>query len=572
MIPLRGKYISLIHVLNEKGILDIGQANALLISNTEESFLSSLIDNNYTTEDEMIALIYECYAIPYAELGNIDINLSSYMPYSIAQKYHAVPFKQEGNKLYVAMKDPLDRYAIEDIKIFCKMDVIPFISHRAKIAKAIDILYRDWNVENAILDYQREESQKYTDHYINKDPIPDYNILSAPIVRVFDDLIARGIEEDASDIHIEPFEEHSRIRFRIDGDLHNIMTIPNSVHEALISRIKILAELDIAQNRQPQDGRVMIVLNEEEVDIRISIIPTIFGEKAVLRLLNKHRHFFTKEMLGLSKAQMDKLITLLNNPNGMLLVTGPAGSGKTTTLYAMLNELNDGTRNIITIEDPVEYTIYGINQMQVNRKIGFNFASGLRAALRQDPDIIMVGEIRDRETAEIGIRSAITGHLVLSTLHTNNAVGAMFRLIDMGVEQYLLVSSIIGVISQRLLKVLCSKCKEAMPPSQYEIQILKSIGLNGGIPQLYRPVGCPFCNFRGYKGRTAVFEILTVTEQIKHALSKGIDEVTLTNLAIQSGMKTINNQCLTLLLQGVTNIDEVLKTIYSNDLIAIGEG
>ncbi len=572
MIPLRGKYISLIHVLNEKGILDIGQANALLISNTEESFLSSLIDNNYTTEDEMIALIYECYAIPYAELGNIDINLSSYMPYSIARKYHAVPFKQEGNKLYVAMKDPLDRYAIEDIKIFCKMDVIPFISHRAKIAKAIDILYRDWNVENAILDYQREESQKYTDHYINKDPIPDYNILSAPIVRVFDDLIARGIEEDASDIHIEPFEEHSRIRFRIDGDLHNIMTIPNSVHEALISRIKILAELDIAQNRQPQDGRVMIVLNEEEVDIRISIIPTIFGEKAVLRLLNKHRHFFTKEMLGLSKAQMDKLITLLNNPNGMLLVTGPAGSGKTTTLYAMLNELNDGTRNIITIEDPVEYTIYGINQMQVNRKIGFNFASGLRAALRQDPDIIMVGEIRDRETAEIGIRSAITGHLVLSTLHTNNAVGAMFRLIDMGVEQYLLVSSIIGVISQRLLKVLCSKCKEAMPPSQYEIQILKSIGLNGGIPQLYRPVGCPFCNFRGYKGRTAVFEILTVTEQIKHALSKGIDEVTLTNLAIQSGMKTINNQCLTLLLQGVTNIDEVLKTIYSNDLIAIGEG
>ncbi len=551
-------------------MLEEEQINSLLLSNADESFLCSLVDNKWMTEDQLIELIDECYGIPYTDLENIDTNLGSYIPYSSAKEYNLVPFRQKGDVLYVAMENPLDRYAIEDIKVLSSMEVVPYISHRASIKRAIDYLYNDWNLANAISTYHEQQDNISIKPQIREESISDNDLLSSPIVRLFDALLNQGITSNASDIHLEPFEDHGRVRFRIDGEIYNIIKIPKDVYEALISRIKILAKLDIAEQRQPQDGRVMMNTVQGDMDIRISITPTIFGEKVVLRLLNKANSFLTREKLGLSETQMDKLTILLGNTSGMALVTGPTGCGKTTTLYAMLKDLNIDNNNIITIEDPVEYTIYGVNQMQVNRKIGFGFAEGLRSALRQDPDIIMVGEIRDRETAEIAIRSAITGHLVFSTLHTNDAVGAITRLIDMGIESYLLASSIVGIISQRLLKTLCPRCKESVAPSLQDVKLLKILGADNKIHRLYRPVGCSFCNFKGYRGRTAVFEILLVTKDIRYAILEEADEDTLKQLAISLGMKTIKEQCLELLFRGVTDITEVTKTIYSNDLMYKG--
>lgn len=564
---LNEKYANLIHVLGEKGIAKEKQLKKLLFLNSDESFLRSLVDNKYVTEEQLIQIVDECYGIPYTDLSNIDIELCKYIPYSSAKMHNLVPFKRSGDILYVAMENPLDRYAIEDIRILSSMDIVPYIALRRDIERAIDIIYGNWNLAKAITDYQSGLDNLSMKFREEKGLISEHELLSAPVVKIFDVLLNQGIESNASDMHLEPFDGHGRVRFRIDGEIYNIMEIPKDIYDALISRIKILANLDIAEQRQPQDGRVLMPTNQGDIDIRISITPTIFGEKAVLRLLNKSKSFLTKDKLGLSKSQMDKLTLLLGNKRGIVLVSGPTGCGKTTTLYAMLRELNIGNNNIITIEDPVEYTIYGVNQMQVNRKVGFGFAEGLRAALRQDPDIIMVGEIRDKETAEIAIRAAITGHLVFSTLHTNDAVGSIIRLIDMGIESYLLGASIVGIISQRLLKVLCPKCKKRTTPSLQDIKLLSVLGVDEEIYSLYRPMGCNYCNFKGYKGRTAVFEILIVTRDIKYAILEGTDEDTIKNLAVNLGMKTIKEQCLELLFQGITDISEVLRTIYSNDLM-----
>lgn len=570
-----GESISIAHILEEKGLLSANETNMLLSSRDYDSVVHCLVKNTHITEDEIIQIITEYYNIPYAQLDSISIDkgLSVHIPYSYAKNHNVIPFYQEGDILHVAMEDPLNRHVIEDIKSMSYMDVKPFICHGAKIERMITLLYSELNVRSAISDYKKELNTLSTEYEIEEISDSNYNIKSAPVVRFFDTILAHAVADNASDIHIESFEDDCRIRFRIDGQLHTIMTIPKDLYTALIGRIKVLGKLDIAENRQPQDGRLMTRIDREDIDIRISTIPTLYGEKVVLRLLNKSRYFLTKERLGLNKRQMQSLNILLNNPNGIILVTGPAGSGKTTTLYAILHELNHENKNIITIEDPIEYTIHGINQIQVNSKIGF--ANGLRATLRQDPDIIMVGEIRDRETADMAIRSAITGHLVLSTLHTNDAVGAIIRLMDMGVEQFLLASAIVGVISQRLLRVLCPKCKKRKKRSSInsqERQILDAIDANGIVKELYSPVGCSFCNFMGYRGRTGIFEIFTITDHVKCALSKNITEQDLLELAINSGMEPMKNQCLALLACGTTDIREVLKIVYSNDLMYVNGG
>lgn len=572
MIPLKRESISLIHILEKKGLLDAKQVKTLFGVKSDDSIVRCLIEITNIPEDQIIEIINEYYDISYVDLDDIviDIELSKYIPYFTAKKYMVVPFSREGNVLHVAMEDPLNTHVIEDLKIISNMNINPFVCNRAKIQKTITLLYRDLNVQSAISDYKKELNSLSREYSIWDEPVSNYNILSSPIVRFFNTMLVYAIAEDASDIHIEPFKSECRIRFRIDGQLYTIMAISQDVYSALVSRIKILGKLDIAESRRPQDGRFMTTINQEDIDIRISTIPTIYGEKVVLRLLNKSRYFLTKENLGLSKGQMQNLDILLNNPNGIILVTGPAGSGKTTTLYAMLQALNRENKNIITIEDPVEYTIHGINQIQVDGKI--DFANGLRAALRQDPDIIMVGEIRDVETAKIAIRSAITGHLVLSTLHTKDAVGAIIRLIDMGMEQFLLASSVVGVVSQRLVRVLCPKCKIKSDLLSQYMQFLKTIDFSSKIVDAYFPVGCSFCNFKGYKGRIGVFEILVITDDIKHALWEGVKEEELFHLAIQLGMQTIQDQCLTLLSQGVTDIQEVLRVIYSNELMYVKGG
>lgn len=385
-------------------------------------------------------------------------------------------------------------------------------------------------------------------------------VSDSPIVKLLDLIIRQAIEIRASDIHIEPFEHYLRVRCRIDGDLKEIIKLPKAIHSPLITRIKIIGQMDIADKRIPQDGRVENRINNKAIDMRISTIPTIYGEKVVLRLLDRDNFFLTKSEIGFTEKNYERFNKLIQQPHGMILITGPAGSGKTTTLYAILEELNKIEKNIITIEDPVEYKIEGINQIQINPKAGLTFVNGLRSILRQDPDIIMIGEIRDSETAKIAIRAAVTGHLVLSTLHTKDSPSAITRLIDMGIEPYLVSAAIAGVVSQRLVKKLCNCCKVPYE-ANYSQKVL--LGLN---PQdeviLYKPKGCYKCE-NGYYGRTAVHEIMIVNEEIRKIINSEISIDELRRSAIENGMTTIMDNSIELALKGVTSLEEILKICFS---------
>lgn len=385
-------------------------------------------------------------------------------------------------------------------------------------------------------------------------------ISNSPIIKLLDQIIKQAIEMRASDIHIEPFENYLRIRYRIDGNLKEIIKLPKFAHSPIITRIKIIGHMDIADKRVPQDGRVENRVNDKVIDMRISTIPTIYGEKVVLRLLDRDNFLLTKSEIGFTEKNYERFNKLIQQPHGMILITGPAGSGKTTTLYAILEELNKIEKNIITIEDPVEYKLDGINQIQINPKAGLTFANGLRSILRQDPDIIMIGEIRDSETAKIAIRAAVTGHLVLSTLHTKDSPSAITRLIDMGIEPYLVSAAVVGVVSQRLVKKLCNYCKLSYKASYSEKVLL---GLK---PQeeviLHKPVGCYRCD-NGYYGRTAVHEVLIVNEEIRKMINSGISIDELRKYAIESGMTTIMDNSVELALRGVSSLEEILRICFS---------
>ena len=361
----------------------------------------------------------------------------------------------------------------------------------------------------------------------------------------------------ASDIHIEPFETEVRVRARVDGSLQNILTIPKESQNTLITRVKLLANMNIAEKRIPQDGRILSTTDGKEVDLRVSVLPTVNGEKVVIRILSKDSALMNKQSLGMRKDDMEKLEGILQNPFGIILVTGPTGSGKSTTLYAVLNELNTIDKNIITVEDPVEFMVEGINQVNVNAKAGLTFASGLRSILRQDPDIIMVGEIRDGETAEIAIRAAITGHVVLSTLHTNDAPSTVARLEDMGIEPYLIATSVTGIIAQRLVRKICPKCAKKYYASDYEKSVL---GIDPDEKMiLTKGTGCPYCNGTGYKGRIGIYEILPIQREVRQAITdrKNSDEIR--DIAVKEGMKTLRKACMEHVLEGVTTVDELLR-------------
>ena len=487
-------------------------------------------------------------------------NLAALIPSSLARQYHLFPYKLEGNNLLVAMEDPYNFVAIDHIKRITGFDVIPYQVSIEVIHHYINHLYKNEPIEKALQEFF-EQYPVSSGLQTNQPDYPAEPITSAPIVKLVDSLIKQEIEQSASDIHIEPMENSVRIRYRIDGLLCNITNLPLETHNPIITRLKFLGNMNIGEKRQPQDGRFELEVMDRNIDIRISTINTIYGEKCVLRLLDRDYFLFPKEKLGLSKENMEKFNNLLKISHGVILVTGPTGSGKSTTLYTMLNEINDEKDNIITIEDPVECKIAGINQIQINPKAGITFSNSLRSVLRQDPDVIMIGEIREHETAEMVIRAAITGHLVLSTVHTYNAIGAISRLLDMGVKKYLLADALAGIISQRLIRKVCTHCRKSYRPEKND---LERIGVS---PEEYghwfEKVGCIKCNYTGYKGRTAIHEILPIDKDIYNLILEGASSDIINKHAVQNGFITLKEGCIQAFNKGITTYEEIMRILYT---------
>ncbi|AEE96329.1 GspE/PulE family protein [Mahella australiensis] len=549
-------------LLLESGLITQEQLNTALDiqRRTDDRLGDILVQQGFITERQMFEVLEFQLGIPYVDLDRtfLDIGVVRMVPIQVARTHNAIPVRMDGNMLWLAMSDPLDIIAMDDIHRITDKDVVPMLADAKAIERAIEQYYGDPHAEQAIEEYKREIAATAEEVMNDMDTA---EAETAPIIKLINSVIEQAVKIGASDIHIEPMEDEVRIRLRIDGRLQNYLTVPQSFHAPAIARIKIMANLNIAEKRLPQDGRININVLSRDIDLRVSTIPTVNGEKAVMRVLDKTNFLIPKDQLGFDEKHLSEFDKILRAPNGMILVTGPTGSGKSTTLYTMLNELNDPAYNIITIEDPVEYMVDGVNQIQINTKAGLTFASGLRSILRQDPDIIMVGEIRDGETAEIAVRAAITGHVVLSTLHTNDAPGTVVRLIDMGIEPYLVSSSVVAVIAQRLVRRICPQCKETYEPPISQKRML-------GIPddaEVYHGRGCPLCNGTGYKGRQGVFEIMRLTRAHRDAITRRVTTDELRELAVVNGMSTLRDECAKLVLKGITTADEAIATAYGND-------
>ncbi len=515
-----------------------------------------LVESKVITEEEIIEVIEQQTGIKKVDLNviNFDKKAITLIPQNLCDKYILIPFGFDNNKLKVALADPLNIFAIDDVAISTGFEIESFISRKADIKKFIGIYYSSQQINNAAIQLAKEsvKASKNSKSIIAED-INDVN--SAPVVKMIDYLFKNSVEMKASDIHIEPFEHEIRIRYRIDGKLQTINILGIESLGPLVTRIKILSGLNIAEKRIPQDGRIMTSVNGKEIDLRVSILPVVNGEKIVIRILNTGGSTLGKDQLGMSEANMKRLDRMIANPHGIILVTGPTGSGKSTSLYSILKELNSTSVNIITVEDPVEFTMDGVNQVSVNEKAGLTFANGLRSILRQDPDIIMIGEIRDEETAEIATRAAITGHLVLSTLHTNDAPSSIIRLVDMGIKPYLVSTSVVGVMAQRLVRKVCNNCKESYEANIYEKEIL---GQAIGKPLvLHRGNGCGYCNETGYSGRIGVYEIMEMTRKHREAINAGGNSDVLRDISIANGMKTLESECIDFVLSGITTIEEL---------------
>lgn len=521
-----------------------------------------LIEEGLVVEDEIIAVLEKQLGIKRIKLDDINIDRKAIksIPETLAIKHILIPIGFSANKIVIAMWDPLNIFAIDDIRIASGFEVQSFIATKKEILSAIERYYSDQQVQKAAEELSKEKLEDAKQNELEDDLIEFNDIKNAPVVKMVDYLIKNAVEARASDIHIEPFERYVKIRYRIDGQLQEISRLSKETLAALVTRIKILSNLNIAERRIPQDGRILTKVGEKDIDLRVSILPTVFGEKAVIRVLNRNSYLVGRENLGMTDSELKQLDNIIKNPYGIILVTGPTGSGKSTTLYSLLNDLNSGDKNIVTVEDPVEYMIDGINQVNVNAKAGMTFASGLRSILRQDPDIIMIGEIRDNETAQIAIRAAITGHLVLSTIHTNDAPSSIVRLIDMGIEPYLTATSISGVIAQRLIRKICPRCKVPYIANEYEKKLLGA--KEGESLILNRGNGCGHCNNTGYEGRTGVYEIMEITREHRDSIMMGSNSDAIRDLSIKKGMRTINMACKDLVLRGITTVEELVKIAY----------
>lgn len=523
---------------------------------TGEKLGEILVSKGFVTNDQIIDAVKKQLNIPFIDLDKIAIEqeIINILTGKIARKYEVLPVDIVNGKLLLAMSDPTNYFAIEDIRISTGYPIKAGISSKKSIINNIEKYYEKEKAQEAVEIYNSTYSFDNKSVSVQEEDDDD---LDAPIIRFINSIIENAIQYNASDIHIEPGKNELRIRYRVDGVLSEILKTNINIHESVVSRIKIMADLNIAERRIPQDGRIDYKSVNKSMDIRVSIAPTIFGEKTVMRLLDKSNFLLDINKLGFEDNSIELVTDIINKPYGIILLCGPTGSGKTTTLYSFINEINNIEKNIITIENPVEYNLKGVNQMQVNEKIGFIFSSGLRSILRQDPDIILVGEIRDNETAEIATRAALTGHLVFSTIHTNNAVSTITRLKDMGIESYLLSSTLTGIISQRLVRKICPNCIEEYNADDNEKNIL---GVSEDI-KLKRGKGCTLCNMKGYKGREAVFEILYIDNKIREMIDKNISETQIEEYARTIGMKDIYSSCKEKVLKGITTVDEILRII-----------
>lgn len=519
-----------------------------------------LVDEGVISEDDIANALCKQLGLEKIDLQNINIDkaVTALIPVTLLKKNIMMPFAfSEDNKniLRVAMENPLDTYAQEDISIVTGYQVEPVVATTRSIMLAIDKYYGQDETKTALDRYAKEKKLD-----VEKDEHEEEDVNSSPIVKLVKEMIDLAVRQRASDIHIEPMEEYIRVRYRIDGVLQNKGKYNVSVLPSIIARIKIIGGMDISEKRKPQDGRITQVVDHVEYDIRVSILPTVFGEKVVMRLTAKMALTREKSQLGLKPYEMEQFDYIIKNPHGILLVTGPTGSGKSTTLYTALSELNTSDVNIITVEDPVEANIDGINQVQVNPKAELTFASALRSILRQDPDIIMIGEIRDTETAAIAVQASITGHLVVSTLHTNSAASSITRLEDMGIESYLIADSVIGVIAQRLVRRLCPVCKKPRLATDEEKEFMQQ-DVNKDIT-IYEPCGCPKCDGTGFKGRIGVYEIMKMTPALKRIISKREGADVLKEQAMKEGMRTLRMSGSDYVLDGTTSMAEVVKISF----------
>jgi len=535
-------------------------AHALEVQKNSDRRLGEiLLENGDITELRLAEALSIQLGVKYVDLTKINIppELSTALPARIARRHKVVPVQRSDDTLWIAMSDPLDFFAIEDVRAATQMRVVPLICTAAAIERALSVMYSTANAARAIADMERSGFAADRASAFGGE---DDSASIAPTIRLVNSIIERAADERASDIHLEPRGDDMLVRMRIDGVLQNVLTVPSRLQDSVVARLKVMGNMDIAERRIPQDGRADVSTRSGELDLRLSTLPTIYGEKVAIRLLRKSGGLLTKETIGLSGSDLKKYMSLISANNGAILIVGPTGSGKSSTLYTMIQELNRGDVNLITLEDPVEYSIEGVNQVQINEKSGLTFANCLRSVLRQDPDIICVGEIRDGETAEIAMRAAITGHLVLSTIHTNDAVSTVDRLIDIGVEPFLISTAVKGIISQRLVRRICPRCRYEYTPTEEE---LSDIGLSLNGAKVYRGAGCPECFNTGYRGRIGVFEILTVDRELRRRINAGNGHIELDDISTSAGHVTLAENCRRLVLEGITTLEEARRTINS---------
>lgn len=528
-----------------------------------------LIDMGLTNEKQIMEALQRQLGIEGIDLSVVRIpeDVTKLLEESVLRKYNMIPFgfsDKNPNLLNVAMSDPLDIRAMDDISIITGLQIESYVATPSDIAAAIDRYYGNAEALRVAEQYTREREEQTKEK--KAETTEETNIQQAPIVKLLAQVIEQAVHKRASDIHIEPMENQVRIRFRVDGVLHEAMRHDIALHAALVARIKIISGLDISEKRRPQDGRATSIVDRQEYDIRVSVLPTVYGEKVVMRLAQKRALTMDKRDLGFPEEELNRFDQILKHPNGLILVTGPTGSGKSTTLYTALSELNVEGVNIITVEDPVEANLNGVNQVQVNEKAGLTFGSALRSILRQDPDIIMIGEIRDQETAEIAVKASITGHLVVSTLHTNSSANTITRLADMGVENYLIADSLVGVIAQRLVRRVCPVCGVTVEADESE---KKTLGISDMARKvLVRKPGhkeCVRCGGTGYYGRIGIYEIMPINGELRQAISRGENADVLEKTALKHGMKTLRMSAIEYALKGITTVEEVRRVAYEDE-------
>ncbi len=544
---------------------------ALAVQQKEGGRLGSiLVKMNFVQEEKLMMFLSKQYGVPYVDLNrfDVDVNVVKLIPSEVAQKYQIMPINRTGATITIAMVDPSNVFAIDDVKFMTGYNVEPVVATEAGIKSSIAKYYSLTSAIEKVMTSLQEDDKSVGVIHEEEEKIDvaklKAEVEDAPVVKLVNLILTDAVQKGASDIHIEAYEKSFRVRYRIDGSLYEVMSPPMKLRAALTSRLKIMAELDIAERRLPQDGRIKLKIKDKEVDLRVSTLPCLFGEKIVMRILDKSNLMLDLTRLGFEPKALKDFMDAITSPYGMALVTGPTGSGKTTTLYSALQQINTIDVNIMTAEDPVEYNLMGVNQVHMKDEIGLNFAAALRSFLRQDPDIVMVGEIRDYETAEIAVKAALTGHLVLSTLHTNDAPSTINRLLNMGVEPFLVSSSVILILAQRLVRKSCQNCKK---PEKVPTQTFIDAGFtkeDAATVVSYKGEGCNACNNTGYKGRIALYEVMPVKEEIKELILQGASALDIKKLAVKLGMKTLRMSGLSKVKEGLTSLEEVVGTTFAD--------